>query len=455
MNEPKEVGIWIRVSTDMQVESESPEHHEARARGYAVAKGWQIVEVYRLEAVSGKSIIEHPEAKRMLKDVRNGKIKGLIFSKLARLARNTRELLEFAEIFRSEGADLVSLSESIDTSTPAGRLFYTMIAAMAEWERAEIAERVAASVPVRAKLGKPLSGTPPYGFKWVDKQLQLEETEAAVRKLILELFLEHQRKKHVAKILNERGYRTRNDRKYKGDAVGKLLTDPSAKGMRRANFSAKHHQEIKPESEWVYSECPPIVSEELWDNCNQILLSQKKKRVIASKKPVHLLSGFVQCHCGNKMYIYHSTNIYTCRTCKNRISAADLDEIYYSQLESFLTEMSVPGYEQRADDELKEKEHLLKSIQLDAQKLHKQIHELVNLRIGGELDKETFAGMQKPLQERVKQLEQHIPELEAEIDFRNIQLLSSDKVMLEARNLYNEWAAFSFDQKRAIVEVIT
>src|SRR5438045_490544 len=110
MEKKKSVGIWLRVSTEFQVKDESPEHHEKRARMYAEAKGWNVAEVYRLDAVSGKSVMAHPEAKRMLKDIYAGKITGLIFSKLARLARNTKELLEFSEIFRNHGADLISLS---------------------------------------------------------------------------------------------------------------------------------------------------------------------------------------------------------------------------------------------------------------------------------------------------------------------------------------------------------
>src|SRR6266699_2744138 len=105
----KSIGIWIRVSTEDQARGESPEHHEYRARSYAESKGWYVREVYHLEAVSGKSVMSHPETQRMLKDIRSSHITGLIFSKLARLARNTRELLDFADIFREHNADLISL----------------------------------------------------------------------------------------------------------------------------------------------------------------------------------------------------------------------------------------------------------------------------------------------------------------------------------------------------------
>src|SRR5262245_53043873 len=114
----KAVGIWLRVSTEDQAKGESPEHHEKRARMYAESRGWSVREVYHLEAVSGKTVMGHPETERMLGHLRSGHITALIFSKLARLARNTRELLDFADLFRDAGADLVSLQEAIDTTTP-------------------------------------------------------------------------------------------------------------------------------------------------------------------------------------------------------------------------------------------------------------------------------------------------------------------------------------------------
>jgi site-specific DNA recombinase len=461
MTSSKSVGIWIRVSTEDQARGESPEHHEKRARYYAESKGWQVKEVYHLEAVSGKSVMDHPETQKMLSHIKSGYITGLIFSKLARLARNTKELLEFADIFRKYSADLISLQEAIDTSSPAGRLFYTMIAAMAQWEREEISERVAASVPIRAKLGKPTGGQAALGYQWINRQLVPDPKEAPIRKLIYDLFLEHKRKKTVAQILNESGYRTRNGSKFTDTTVRRLIRDTTAKGLRRANWTKGPPERgqkrvIKSQSEWVYSRIEPIVSEELWNQCINILDEQERKNKRPTKKAVQLFAGFVQCMCGNKMYVPSNTPKYVCYKCRNKIVATDLEEIFHEQLKTFFfSHKEITNYLGQADQVINEKENLLKTLSDDRRKTEQDMDKIYRAYTNEEISMDSFGKHYRPLEERLKQIDNQIPEIQGEIDFLKIQYLSSDQIFNEAKDLYTRWPELTSEEKRKIIENIT
>jgi len=456
----KSVGIWIRVSTEDQARGDAPEHHEERARYYAKAKNWDVREVYHLEAVSGKAVLDHPEAKRMLSHVRGGHITGLVFSKLARLARSTKELLEISDIFREYDADLISLQESIDTSTPAGRLFYTVIAAMAQWEREEISERVAASVPIRAKLGKPLGGVAPYGYQWQGKKLIIDEQEAPVRRLMFELFLEHGRLKTTARILNERGYRTRRGTKWSDTSVRRLLTDTISKGLRRANYTKSTgdglHWEEKPQSEWVYSQVEPIVEEETWNQVNSLLSKQMQSRKKPARKTVYLFSGRVFCHCGRKMYVPSNNPKYTCYGCRNKISTEDLEAVFQEQLKSFLlTPELIENYLGQADVVIKEKSEQMTVLLKEKDDHEVEMQKVLRLYLDEKITAEGFARVHGPLESRFQALERSIPELQAEIDYLKINYLSSNQIKSDARDLCERWTEMDMEQKRSIVELIT
>jgi site-specific DNA recombinase len=457
----KPVGIWIRVSTEDQAKGESPEHHLRRARAYAEGRGWKVREVYHLEGVSGKSVREHPEAKKMLGHVASGHISGLIFSKLARLARNTRELLDFADYFRDHSADLISLHESIDTTSPAGRLFYTMIAAMAQWEREEIAERVAASVPIRAKLGKSTGGAAPYGYQWKDRQLIPHPEEASVRRLLYELFLEHKRKKAVARILNERGYRTRSGAKWSDTTVERLVRDPTAKGLRRANYTRSRGDgkawDLKPESEWVHSTVEAIVPEDLWAQCNAILDDRRAKAKPPAKRPTHLFAGVVACHCGGKMYADASyrTVKYICRACRNKITPADLEAVFHEQLKSFfLSPEEVASYVGQADEEIHAREERLGLLQAEEGKVRAEMDKVYRLYMGDHITPDGFGRSYRPLEERLKQLQEELPRLQGEVDFMKVQFLARDEILSGARDLYERWPQLAAAEKRAIIEAV-
>lgn len=455
----KRVGIWIRVSTEDQVRGESPETHERRARAYAESKDWAAIELYRLDAWSGKTVKDHPEAKRMLADVARGHITGLIFSKLARLARNTKELLDFADHFRDAGADLVSLGEAIDTSTPAGRLFYTMVAAMATWEREEIAARVAASVPIRAQLGKPLGGAATFGYEWKDGKLCVNPQEAPVRKLMYELFLEHRRKKAVARILNERGYRTRNGSAFTDTTVDRLLRDPTAKGTRRANYTQTTNPngawETKPESEWVLTPVEAVVSEELWTEVNAIL-DEKRSQGRRQTKPVtHLFAGVAACACGSKMYVPSNSPKYTCSKCRNKIPVTDLEAIFKEELRVFVfSPDEIFGHVQAGNEQVQSFESLIVSMEAEQKKLTGEADKLIELYQADALDKKGFGERYGKLRVRLEQICEELPQLQAKRDVLKIALASREEVLSGSKDLVERWDTLEHPDRRQVVEAI-
>jgi site-specific DNA recombinase len=158
------------------------------------------------------------------------------------------------------------------------------------------------------------------------------------------------------------------------------------------------------------------------------------------------------------MYVYHEgqNQNYVCKTCKNRITVADIDEIFHAQLKTFLlTETDVQTHVAKSDAAIAEKETMLKNMQAEVTKIKKRMDNLVQMRLDNDLSRESFIGQHKPLEERVSQINDQIPQIEAEIDFLKIQYLSSDTILREAKDLYERWPTIPFEEKRGIVEIIT
>jgi len=454
----KPVGIWIRVSTEDQAKGESPEHHEDRARSYAKSKGWQVKELYDLAGQTGKAVMQHPEAKRMMKDIERGHITGLVFSKLARLSRNRRELEDFSDFFKKHNADLISLSEAIDTSTAGGRMFFHLLGVFAQWEREEITERVNASVLTRAKLGKSINGTSPYGYVWKDRKLIIKPEEAAVRRKAYELFLQYRRKGQVAKELNAAGYRTRNGNIWRDTSILRILNESSAKGVYVFNtmrLTGTWRTETKPESEWGRAECPPIISEDLWNQVNQIIEEQLKSWKKPGKPPVHLFSGLAHCSCGHRMYVAANSPKYFCRKCCNKIPITDLENIVREELKEFFGQPKrIAQHLQQAGRNLTGKSALLDTHKREIQKVREEMHQTHQLYLHKQISGDGFRDLYAPAEERMKQLQAELPKLEAEVDFLKVNKLSADDVLHEANSLHERWPSLPSEDKRKIVEAL-
>jgi DNA invertase Pin-like site-specific DNA recombinase len=145
------VALYARTSTSDK--GQDPELQLEDLRRLAEQRGWTVVEEYVDAGISGTKDAR-PALDALMDDARRGRLDVVAVWRFDRFARSTQHLLRALEEFRALGVDFVSVRESIDTSTPMGRMVFTMIAAVAELEAALIRERVQAGVDRAKAAGK-------------------------------------------------------------------------------------------------------------------------------------------------------------------------------------------------------------------------------------------------------------------------------------------------------------
>ena len=156
--------VYARVSTLDQ----EPENQLAELRRYVRARSWPAAVEYVDKGVSG-SKDRRPALDRLVRDATRRGFDVLVVWRLDRLGRNLRHLVTLLDELHVIGVSFVSLGEGIDCTTPAGRLQLHVLAALAEFERGRIAERVKAGLVQAKKRGTRL-GRPPTRISEVDLQ---------------------------------------------------------------------------------------------------------------------------------------------------------------------------------------------------------------------------------------------------------------------------------------------
>jgi DNA invertase Pin-like site-specific DNA recombinase len=146
--------LYARVSTKDQ----DPELQLDELRQVARQRGWTVIQTYTDHGVSGAKA-KRPALDQLMVDARKGKLDVVAVWRFDRFARSTSHLLRALEEFRALNVHFISTQESIDTSTPMGRMVFTMVSAVAELEREIIRERVQAGVD-RAKAAGTHCGRP-------------------------------------------------------------------------------------------------------------------------------------------------------------------------------------------------------------------------------------------------------------------------------------------------------
>ena len=147
--------LYARVST---TNGQDPTMQTRELKEYCERRGWKIVGEYVDTGFSGAKE-KRPELDRLMADAHRRRFDAVVVWKFDRFARSVSHLLRALETFKALGIEFVSLSEQVDTSTPMGKMVFTVLGAVAELERSLIAERVRAGLRnARAKgkkLGRP------------------------------------------------------------------------------------------------------------------------------------------------------------------------------------------------------------------------------------------------------------------------------------------------------------
>lgn len=277
------VAIYVRVSTDEQAkEGFSIPAQRERLRAFCESQGWEIVQEYIEEGWSAKDL-NRPQMQRLLKDIKKGNIDIVLVYRLDRLTRSVLDLYLLLQTFEKYNVAFRSATEVYDTSTAMGRLFITLVAALAQWERENLAERVKFGIEQMIDEGKKPGGHSPYGYKFdKDFNCTIIEDEANVVRMIYRMYCDGYGYRSIADRLNELGVKPRIAKEWNHNSVRDILTNDIYIGTYRWGNKV------------VLNNHPPIISESLFRKAQK---EREKRGVDRTRVGKFLLTGLL--YCGN------------------------------------------------------------------------------------------------------------------------------------------------------------
>lgn len=304
--ESKKVAIYVRVSTQYQVDKASlPVQREELVNYAKYVLDIKDYAVFEDAGYSAKNT-DRPDYQRMLARIRTGEFSHILVWKIDRISRN---LLDFAAMYaelKSLGVTFVSKNEQFDTSSAMGEAMLKIILVFAELERNMTSERVSAIMLSRAGDGVWNGGKVPFGYAYdrERKAFSIIEDEARVVLHIYDLYESIQSLTVVAKELNDRGIRSRTGKPWNPTTIRTMLTNPFYAGTYRYNYRDESNAKrfsVKDPAEWVMVEDhhPAIVTRERQSQVS-VILSKKRRggaNLTYQRKNTHIFAGLLRCGC--------------------------------------------------------------------------------------------------------------------------------------------------------------
>lgn len=308
------IGIYIRVSTLEQAkEGYSISAQKEKLKSYCSSQGWEDYKYFIDEGISAKDT-KRPELKKLLNEVKDGNISTILVYRLDRFTRSVSDLYEMLKEIDQNQCTFKSATEPYDTSTAMGRMFITIVAALAQWETENLSERVKMALEEKVSTGERV-GNVPYGFT-LNSEEKLEKNEQGPVLLdMIERVKSGKSFKNTAEFLNK----TNTDRaKWTATAVIRVLTNPALYGATRWNdkvYENTHEGYIAKED---YVKLQQIIKDR----------SQHRRRDVKSN---YVFQGVLICpECGKRLSVNryvrksrtdgseYQSSIYRCQPCASK-----------------------------------------------------------------------------------------------------------------------------------------
>lgn len=338
--EGKKCFLYLRVSTEMQVDGYSLEAQKNCLKKFAEREELVIAGVYEDAGKSGKSIEGRPAFRRMLSDIESGAgIDYVMVYKLSRFGRNAADILNSLELLQTYDVNLICIEEGIDSSQTSGKLLISVLSAVAEIERENILEQTMNGRREKARQGKWNGGPAPYGYMIKDEILSINDEEAEIVRTIYDKYVNTRLGySGIAKYFNLQGIkktpRKESDiEEFSAHFIQLLIDNPVYCGKiaygRRSKERVKgkkNEYKLVKQKEYclVDGQHEGIISEELWQKAQEKRLATGiKYSSKLGKERAHLLTGIIKCpKCGCGMYAN--------RVCWTKKDGTYKEVMYYS-----------------------------------------------------------------------------------------------------------------------------
>ena len=364
-DEKKIVGLYIRVSTEDQArEGFSLSEQEKRLRAMCEYKGYEIYKLYKDAGISAKTGNYRPAFEELLQDIRDKKCNTIVVLKLDRLTRSVYDMEGIMKFLDENNAYLDCANEEINTTNSSGKMVARLLTTVSQNEIERTSERTKVGLTGAIKEGH-IPARAPLGYKHMDKKLVPDPHTKDIVIRIYNLYFEGKSYYNIATIFNEEKVLGKTN--WCDTGILRIIANEVYKGDYVHGKKTNHPTYYKDVVE-------PIVSKELWENCQ---VQKKKNQKNYMRTQTYIFLQKLKCpKCGrilaggashkiksDKWYFY-----YRCENCKNNIHENKIEEHIKTLLADILeydnvvNEFFLPVLKSKVDNPKIELEKELKNL---------------------------------------------------------------------------------------------